>query len=124
MLSCVLILPIDQVETGNAVGVAMGWGPNNFSVPLSADGYLPATHYGLHSWVEPWFKDLIESGEYPPQLAESDITEQQYQDMLAVLVYSFWDDYVGHWDAVLAEQGLEIADEEPEPEPEPEPELN
>lgn len=27
MLSTVLILPLDQVATGNAVAEAMGWGP-------------------------------------------------------------------------------------------------
>jgi len=121
MLSCVLILPLDQVDTGNAVGVAMGWGPDNFSVPLSSDGYLPATQYGLHAWVEPWFQELIESGEYPPQLEGSGVTVEQYDAMLAVLISSFWPDYEGHWDAVLTANGLQLADQEPEPEPEPEP---
>ncbi len=42
MRSCVLLLPLDQVATGNAVGEAMGWGPTSYSVPLSADGSEPA----------------------------------------------------------------------------------
>ena len=105
-ISCVLILPDAQLATGNAVGAAMGWGPNNYSVPLSADGSEPATHWGLHAWVEQSFQDMIESGVYPPQVAEAGISEDAYNAMLAALIYSFWQDYVDHFATVCAENGL------------------
>jgi hypothetical protein len=108
MLSCVLILPEDQVATGNAVGEAMGWGPNNYSVPLSPTGAEPATHYGLHAWTDDAFKELVESGVYAPELEQAGISKADYDAMHAVLVSSFWSDYVDHFNTVCAEQGLEM----------------
>lgn len=108
MLSCVLILPADQVGTGNAVGEAMGWGPNSYSVPLSADGTEPATHYGLHSWVTEAFQQMVETGYYPPELASAGISEAVYTAMMAVLIYSFWPDYADHFATVCAENGLTV----------------
>ena len=110
MLSCVLLLPLAQVATGNAVGEAMGWGPASYSVPLSADGSEPATYYGLHAWVTEDFQTLIETGAYPPQLADAGITEAAYMAMLGALVWSFWPDCMGHFDAVCAENGLKIVE--------------
>jgi hypothetical protein len=111
MLSCVLILPLDQVATGNAVGEAMGWGPDNYSVPLSADGSEPATHYGLHAWAADSFQGLIESGVYPPELAQAGVTQAAYEAMMAVLIYSFQGDTTGHFDAVIADNGLMVVTE-------------
>lgn len=108
MLSCVLILPVDQVATGNAVGEAMGWGPNSYSVPLSADGSEPATHYGLHAWVTEEFQTLIETGAYPPEVEAAGITQSDYDAMMAVLISSFWDDYVDHFATVCADNGLVV----------------
>lgn len=108
MLSCVLILPLDQIATGNAVGEAMGRGPDNYSVPLSADGSEPATHYGLHAWTSDDFQTLIESGVYPPELADAGITKADYDAMMAVLIYSFWPDYTDHFATIIAENGFAI----------------
>jgi len=108
MLSCVLILPVDQVATGNAVGEAMGWGPNSYSVPLSADGSEPATHSGLHAWVSEEFQALIETGAYPPQVEAAGITQAVYNAMMAALISSFWPDYVGHFATVCAGNGLVV----------------
>jgi hypothetical protein len=110
-ISCVLILPLDQVATGNAVGEAMGWGPDNYSVPLSADGSEPATHFGLHAWAADSFQGLIESGVYPPELAEAGISKTDYDAMLAVLISSFQGDVTGHFDAVIADNGLAVVTE-------------
>lgn len=106
MLSCVLILPDDQLATGNAVGEAMGWGPNNYSVALSADGLEPATHWGLHAWTSEAFEAMIETGVYPPEVAEAGITKTDYDAMLAVLVSSFWSDYVDHFNTICADNNL------------------
>lgn len=108
MLSCVLILPVDQVDTGNAVSAAMGWGSPAYTVPLSASGADPATHYGLHAWTAPSFQALIESGVYPPELADAGITEADYAAMMAVLIYSFWPDYTDHFATVCVDNGLQV----------------
>ena len=108
MLSCVLLLPLAQVATGNAVGEAMGWGPASYSVPLSADGSEPATHYGLHAWVTEDFQTLIETGAYPPQLADAGISQDDYDAMMAVLISSFWADYVDHFASVCADNNLVV----------------
>lgn len=108
MLSCVLILPDAQTPTGNAVGEAMGWGPNSYSVPLSADGSDPDTHYGLHAWVTEEFQALIETGAYPPQVESAGITQVVYDAMMAALISSFWADYMDHFATVCADNGLVV----------------
>jgi hypothetical protein len=104
MHSVVLITTLR--DKANALGEAMGWGPNNFSVPLSADGQNPATHWGLHAWVQDTFQTLIESGTYPPELADAGITEATYDAMLAVLISSFWFECDNHFNTVCADNSL------------------
>ena len=108
MRSCVLLLPLYQVATGNAVGEAMGWGPASYSVPLSADGSEPATYYGLHAWITEDFQTLIETCAYPPQLADAGISQDDYNVMMAVLISSFCADYVDHFADVIAANGLQM----------------
>ena len=110
MLSAVLILPVAQVDMGNAVVEAMGWGPNNYSVALSADSSEPATHYGLHAWAGNEFEQMVETGYYPPQVAEAGIDQATFDAMMAVLVYSFRDDYTGHFATIIAENGFQIVE--------------
>jgi hypothetical protein len=112
MLSTVLILPNAQVATGNAVAQAMGWGPSNYSIALSANGTAPATHYGLHAWASEDFRQMVETGYYPPELAQVGITEAAFQAMLAALISSFLPDYMGHFDSVTAANGLQVVIEE------------
>jgi len=107
MLSTVLILPAAQVATGNTVAEAMGWGPNNYGVPLSADGTEPATHFGLHAWASQGFRQMIETRFYPPELGGA-VTEAAFEAMLAALVSSFREDMTGHFADILTEQGLEV----------------
>ncbi|MEN9936054.1 MAG: hypothetical protein RLZZ387_2633 [Chloroflexota bacterium] len=108
MLSCVLLLPDNQVDTGNAVSEAMGWGSPAYTVPLSADGSEPASHWGLHTWAGDDLQAMIETGFYPPQVEDAGITQDAYNAMLAVLIYSFWQDYVDHFATVCAENGLTV----------------
>jgi hypothetical protein len=110
MLSTVLILPNAYVATGDAVGEAMGWGPRNFSIPLSADGSEPATHTGLHAWSSDDFPAMLESRIPPPAVLEAGVTVEEYDAMLDALISSFWADYVGHFDTVCAENGLTIVE--------------
>ena len=104
MLSCVLILPASLQGKGNALGEAMGWGPDNYSVPLT-DG-AGVTHYGLHAWASPDFRDLIEAGAMPEGLG---FPQADFDAVLAALASSFREDIAGHWQDVLAAQGLEVA---------------
>ena len=96
MTSAVLILPAAYRDAGNAFGVAQGWGNDNFSVPLSATGLDPATHYGCRAEVDQAFIDSVEN---PTPEAEP---------LVAVMIYSFEDNVqpYDHWIATLAENGL------------------
>jgi hypothetical protein len=96
MTSAVLILPAAYRDAGNAFGVAQGWGADNFSVPLSADGAEPATHYGCRADVTQGFLDMMAD---PPSEAIP---------LLAVMVSSFEDNVqpYDHWVATLAENNL------------------
>lgn len=108
MLSCTLILPAAHIDTGNAVSEAMGWGSPAYTVALSPTGTEPATHYGLRTWSDEAFQAMLESQVYPPELADAGITEAAYMAMIGKLVWSFWPDYTGHFDAVIGEQGLKV----------------
>lgn len=96
MTSAVLILPNAYRGAGNAFGVSQGWGEGNFSVPLSATGLEPATHYGCRADVSGGFLDLMAD---PPAEAVP---------LLAVMVSSFDDNVapLDHWMATLAANNL------------------
>lgn len=96
MTSAVLILPTAYRGAGNAFGVSQGWGEGNFSVPLSATGLPPATHWGCRADVSGGFLELMEN---PPAEAVP---------LLAVMVASFDDNAapLDHWIATLAANNL------------------
>lgn len=109
MLSFVLIIPAALADTANALGEAMGWGPGSYSVPLSANGLAPASHYGLHTWAEQSFADMLEAagtGTIPPELAAAGYPAQDFAAVLAGLIVSVRDDSVGHWQDAIAGVGL------------------
>lgn len=96
MTSAVLILPAAYRDAGNAFGVAQGWGEGNFSVPLSATGLEPATHYGCRADVTDGFLAMMAN---PPAEAVP---------LLAVMVSSFDDNAApfDHWTETLSNNGL------------------
>lgn len=96
MTSAVLILPAAYRDAGNAFGVAQGWGDGNFSVPLSASGTTPVTHWGCRADVTEGFLTMM--ADPPPEAVP----------LLAVMVSSFADGVqpYDHWIATLAENGL------------------
>lgn len=49
-----------QRDAANAALENLGFGPDNFSVPLH-QGVSPATHYGLHAWDDADFIAAIEA---------------------------------------------------------------
>ena len=57
--SVVLLIPAASQAAGNQIAAGIGHGPNNFSVPLSADGSEPATWYGCRSQAQQSFIDLL-----------------------------------------------------------------
>jgi len=102
MTSAVLILPAAYRDAGNAFGVAQGWGEGNFSVPLSATGLEPATHYGCRPDVSQDFLNLMAD---PPVEAVP---------LLAVMVSSFADNVqpYDHWVTTLEANNLMRVDVE------------
>ena len=96
MTSAVLILPDAYRAAGDAFGVAQGWGDGNFSVPLSASGTTPGTHYGCRADVTDGFLAMM--ADPPPEAVP----------LLAVMVSSFADGVqpYDHWISTLAENGL------------------
>ena len=100
MLSAVLIIPAALREKANALAEAMGWGPNNYSVPLSVGGTDPATHYGLHSWVGPEFVDLLaaaDRGQMPAPLAAAGYPSDHFAAVVGTLNASILESSDGHF---------------------------
>ena len=101
MPSAVLIIPEAQRTKANALGEALGHGPNNYSVALSATGAEPATHWGGCGEVTDDFIAMIADaaqGNPPADLAE----------VLGTLIADFRADADGHFDAVLNANGLKM----------------
>ena len=65
MTSAVLIIPEEFRQAGNTLGENLNWGPNNYSVPLSPTGNLPATHWGCRVEVTEGFFNLLENPPNP-----------------------------------------------------------
>jgi hypothetical protein len=100
MTSAVLIVPAADRDMANAFGESMGWGPNNYSVPLTTDG-TTISHYGCRADVGQGFLDLMLN---PPPEAES---------VLSVLVSDFREtDGYTHFHEVIAGLGLSLYVEE------------
>jgi len=66
----VAIVPAAYWDVANQLSSAQGWGPDSYSVPLSADGSEPATHYGLAAPVtEAFFETMQEQGAASQEVA-------------------------------------------------------
>lgn len=50
--SLVLIVPSPLKDAANSMGQIIGWTGDNLSVPLSASGNAPATHFACHAWAQ------------------------------------------------------------------------
>lgn len=98
MTSAVLIVPDADRDAANAFGESMGWGPNNYSVALSADGAEPATHWGCRADVGQAFLDLMAN---PPAEAAP---------ILLTLIADFNDGLhpFEHWVSVLEDNNLQV----------------
>ena len=98
MTSAVLILPDAYRDAGNAFGVEKGWGDNNFSVALSADGSEPATHWGCRADVGPSFVEMVEN------------PDPESGPLIEGLIHSFNDALApyDHWVETLAANNLMV----------------
>lgn len=101
--SASIVIPAASQSDGNAFAEALGWGPNNFSVPLSANGQEPATHYGCHTRANQTFVDMVGSaqqGEFPPVPNAATIFP-----LLSIKIEQA--EGAPSWQALLAELGLQ-----------------
>lgn len=99
----------------NRLAVAMGWdtAPGaTFSVPLSAAGSLPATHWACHTWAGDEFVSTLTAaaGGALPAIPWADfgLTEGKVTDVLAALLSRVQTGAVG-FEAFLTANGLQRA---------------
>lgn len=123
--SAVLIIPADLKADADAVGAAMGWGPESYTIPLPEDAEVP-THYALRADVTEQFIRWIKGLDPLPEgVAET------AAPVIAALIHDFSPDPTivppeddetytpppilwgrKHLDAVVAREGLVPPDEE------------
>ena len=101
MTSAVLIIPDALRADANAVAEQMGWGANNYSVPLTSNGAI--THWGLHANTSEQFRGWVEGTEPLPDGLE------HAQFVIDALISSFRNDLfgAGHFAVVLESHGLQ-----------------
>ncbi len=76
--SAVLIVPAAYQDAANQLAEAMGWGPDNYRIPLTGDGET-ISHFAVATPVDQQFADWLET---PPPEAEG------AAPILAVLIAS------------------------------------
>lgn len=115
-LSAVSILPDAHKVTGDKIAVGMDnadVGAETYSVPLSATGEDPPTHWGTHSWVEQEWADQVEAaiGGTLPDVTWEDygLTEVEVTEAFAAMQLSTKPDgqHDGHFDDFIATLGLQ-----------------
>lgn len=105
--SVVVIVPAAHHAAMAQLGQALGYGPNNFSVELSASGNAPATHFGTHTWAQPGgqFHQLVlavQAGVTPPGLEPFSAALSETETRLV----ENSQDALTNWNAALTERGL------------------
>jgi hypothetical protein len=107
IMQCVLICNAEDRTQANLLAQTFGYGPDNFSVPLSTNGSEPITHYGgfASGGVSPTFVQLISDAgqgvlpdaEWPDELPAATVLP-----LLAKLTVRFNED----WQTTLTDLGL------------------
>lgn len=110
MKSCVIVIPAAHVAAINALGHALGWGPENCSVPLYTGKVI--THYAGRADVKLSFETIISNalqGILPDGL---DAEPQQVQSLLSLATIDIAEapNPRAHFDDVLA--ALNVTPEE------------
>lgn len=103
-VSLVAITPAAFKPTSEALGQAMGHSGNEFTIPLSATGSEPATHYGLHAWATPEAAQVWLGNAYP----ETEYTNEQIDAIRSQLIISVEEgaNPGAHFDSVLSSNSL------------------
>lgn len=88
-----LIIPASIKADADTLAQYMGWadpGAPSYTIPLSADGSEPATHWGLHIVnPPPVFLAMLDSaaeGEMPTELAEAGYPEAAFLAIMGALL--------------------------------------
>lgn len=113
MQSAVLIIPTAQRAKANALGEALGHGPNNYSVALSPTGSEPATHWGGRGEVNDEFIAMLAAAAQGNPPAGLDYPSADVAEVIDALIADFRADMNGHFGAVLDAQGLRMVVFEP-----------
>lgn len=116
-LSIVMIVPAHLQEVANWLSCALGHDVlpgNTFSVPLSADGSEPATHFGCRTAAKQEFVGILTSagqGDLPEiEWADFGLTIEDIATVLAGLIVDVRSasEVAGHFDEVLVANGLAL----------------
>ena len=110
MPSAVLIIPEAQRAKANALGEALGHGPNNYSVALSPTGSEPATHWGGCGEVTDDFIAMIADAAQGNPPAGLDYPLADLAEVLGALIADFRADAAGHFADVLEAHGLRMVE--------------
>lgn len=62
-------IPVSEMNAANEALEALGFGPDNFSVPLRT-GSVEATHAGLHAWNDAEFRAAVVALPYAIEITE------------------------------------------------------
>lgn len=109
-LSVVIIVPAALKDKANYLSCAIGHDDmpgNTFSVPLSADGSEPATHYGCRTTAKQEFIDIMtgaETGQLPDvDWQDYNMNVQDIADILSQQILDVRDagEMSGHFGEVL-----------------------
>ena len=99
--SAVLIIPDAMKAATNAVGEALGYGPDNYSIALSNDGGATLTHWASRTNVGEAFQAMLRDPPPLPGLAEvAAAMDANYSEEMSDL---------GHLLFVMAEKGFVFA---------------
>ena len=111
-----LAVPAEHRDTANLVGLIMGWGPDNFSVPLVTPPDMETvTHYGSCFPGSEGFRQMLlgaKAGTLPPGIPWEDfgLTAEAVIAAFADMVIDIAPDAPGqakpHFEAMMTANGL------------------
>ena len=108
--SLVLIAPLAVVDQARAMALCLGV-KAGITVPLSANGQSPATHYGACTYVGPGWEAIL-TGQVTPEV--DGVTEAEINALRAQLIVDVSDGQCErpHFEAVISAQGLQVVEEQ------------
>lgn len=116
-ISAVCLIPDARKDLANAMFAAIGWGPFALSIALSANGQVPASHWGMNYTAAPddfqlWVEAAQADGTMPAELVAAEFPAEDFAEVVTSLVTSFEPDNEGHFSSVITAQGLQLVIEE------------